>query len=144
MAMNKTQRARLIEILRRNADAALEAKFGPDPDDGDYLDDRYLPGSMSVKQLVAGIKDGTIVANPDEESEKLSGVYNVEDVFMRAGDLKGYANLKELGKKRQAADKKLDAEIEKIQDKLIFEDATNVEAIIAGFDLSIKVLTSSK
>lgn len=143
MAMNKTQRARLIEILRRNADAALEAKFGPDPDDRDDVY-RMLGSSLTIKQLAAGIKDGSFVPNPMDEDNCIGDVYNVEDMFVRVGDLKGYASIKELGKKRQAAEKKLDVEIEKIEDKLIFEDATNVESIISGFELVIQRLTSAK
>lgn len=139
-AMNKTQREHLICKLRKMRNAAIEKRY-PVEDNRDL----ELHRDMPIARMVQGLKDGTIIINPEYVKKHVGETYGgITRVFVPAGAIE----LKEKRERRMKEQKKfqeaLDNEISNIEDRLIFEDVSGVEAIISGFELTINQLLNSR
>lgn len=134
-AMNKTQRERIIHILNRKGEDAVDKlrRLHKVPE---------LPKatSLTCAQLIAAVNDGTFVMTaPGMKFDRWNG----NEQFVHRDSVKAEAKEKETEKKVSQLRKKVKSEIDKIEDRLIFEDVTGVDDIIASFSKTLLTILTN-
>lgn len=136
-AMNRTQRLHLLQLLRKKADAACDKIKIPE------VKDKYDLEDLPVRQFLALVKAEKIVERP-ADADGDNNWYDLQDKLIHVDDLAAYNRRIAAEVQYDNLREKLLAEIDEIEDRLIFQDVSGVKDILAGFEATIKRLTSSK
>jgi len=133
-AMNKTQRERIVHILNRKGEDAVDklrkaSKTLEVPE----------ATEMTCAQLITAINNGTFVMTmPGAKFDRWNG----NEQFVHRDAAKVEAQEKEVEKRVSQLRKKVSSEIEKITDRLIFEDVTGVDDIVASFNKTLLAIVN--
>lgn len=143
-AMTKTQRTHLLVLLQKKIDKALD-KIAPKSSYRYRKNGGKDVTDLSAAALVEAIKAGEVVARPLTTEEEEDQYCDILDHLIWAKDLKTMLLERQAQEKYDTIRDTLRRELEEVESRLIFQDVAGVEAILSGFDLTIrKVLTSHK
>ena len=126
-AMNKTQRDRIIERLRSFAATKIQHMMNK----ATAARPGHLLTTMTIEQMVSGIRDGSISVCPGKERSNLS--YGVATDLIMTQDIPAAIRYQEEWAACEKLSNDMKAEIERVHDALIFQSVDGVQEIMDSF-----------
>lgn len=138
--MNASQikhlKSRLQDMLRKMIDAQHNA------DDSDYEDEaEQRIEDLKPAKAIELIKAGKLVLKPCADKDEYDFTHFRTSSFCYAKDVKKLQAKIDARNKREKIRDAANAELARIEDKLVFENAADAGAIMAGFEATLKRLT---
>lgn len=135
-AMTRTQREHLLRLLRQKASKAWQDKIVKE------FRSKLDLYDMDISDFIEQIKNGRIVERPNLKDRHV-GSYVVSKLIY-ANEIKAMLEVEREEARVRELRKTLEAEIDSIESRLIFEEVSGVDLIMADFDRKIKQLISAK